>query len=104
MKLLAFTVYDEKAEAFGHPFFLSAVGLATRLFTEWINNPNTPTGKHPGDFKLYQVGTWNDGDAIFETLPVPLHIGNGNDYREEKNEQPSRPTELLSGGLHRRQN
>ncbi len=80
MKLIAFSIYDEKAECFGHPFFFSAIGLATRLFKEWVNNPNTPPGKHPTDFKLYQVGAWNDAQAKFETVDVPKFIGNGTDY------------------------
>ncbi len=85
MKLIAFSIYDEKAECFGHPFFMSAIGLATRLFTEWSNNENAPTGKNPEDFKLYEVGSWNDAQAKFETLEVPKFIGNGTDYVKKEN-------------------
>lgn len=85
MKLIAFAVYDEKAECYGHPFFLSAVGLATRLFADWCNNPNAPTGKHPEDFKLYQIGAWLDDQAKFDNVDVPIFIGHGKDYVEKEN-------------------
>ncbi len=80
MKLLAFSIYDEKSECFGHPLFFSAVGLAARLFQEWCNNPEIPPGKNPEDFKLYQIGSWNNATAKFETDNVPIFIGNGTDY------------------------
>ena len=80
MKLLAFSVYDEKAECFGQPFFTSAVGIASRTFSEWANNKESMIGRHPGDFKLYHVGYWLDDKAAFDTNQTPQLIGCGTDY------------------------
>ncbi len=74
MKLLALTVYDEKAECFGHPFFVSAIGIGTRMMATWVTNPDSIMEKHPNDFTLYQVGTWNDSEAKFENLATPKFI------------------------------
>ncbi len=79
MKLLAFTVYDEKAECFGHPFFVSAMGIATRYMAEWVNNENSMMGKHPEDFTMYQIGFWNDSEAKFENFGQPKFICKGTD-------------------------
>lgn len=84
MKLLAFTIFDEKSGAFGHPFFVPAVGLATRTFSDWCNNPKTPVGLHPEDYRLYQVGDWDDGSAKFTNLEVMRLVGTGTDYLEVK--------------------
>ncbi len=79
MKLLAFTVYDEKAECFGHPFFVSAKGIATRYMADWVKNPDSIIGRHPEDFTLYEIGYWIDGEAKFENLTTPKFICKGTD-------------------------
>ncbi len=79
MKLLAFTIYDEKAECFAHPFFVSAIGIATRMLATWTKNPDSMICKHPEDFTLYQVGTWNDAEAKFENLKTPKFVAKATD-------------------------
>ncbi len=81
MKLPAFSVYDEKAECFGHPFFVSAVGIATRYLSEWANTETSMVGKHPEDYTLYQVGYWNDAEATFETTTPSKFIAKASEYR-----------------------
>ncbi len=80
MKQIALSVYDEKAECFGHPFFTSAIGIATRMLSEWATNDNSIVGKHPEDFTLYQVGTWDDHSAKMESLPTPKFIVKANEF------------------------
>lgn len=95
MKLLAFTVYDEKAECFGHPFFVSAPGIATRFLQEWVNNENSMIGKHPGDFTLYHIGFWLDHEAKFENLQTPTFIAKGTDsILKEQNLEPPQLREV----------
>ncbi len=86
MKLLAFTIYDEKAECFAHPFFVSAIGIATRMLATWTQNPETMISKHPEDFTLYQVGTWNDAEAKFDNLGTPKFIAKATDTMITTNE------------------
>lgn len=76
MKLLAFAVLDEKTEAFLPPFFVVAPGQAVRLFTDGCQDRESPLGKHPGDYKLYRVGSFDDnsGEVVGE-LPVFMCSG-----------------------------
>ncbi|WNK14824.1 MAG: nonstructural protein [Microvirus sp.] len=60
MKMLAFAVLDEKTEAFLPPFFVVAPGQAIRLFTDGCADRESPLGKHPGDYKLYRIGSFDD--------------------------------------------
>ncbi len=80
MKLLAFSVYDEKAEAFMQPFFTATTGIATRNFGEWARNKDSMIGRHPEDFKLYNIGTYSDVTGTFENVPAPLLIGTAMQY------------------------
>lgn len=82
MKLKAFSVYDEKAECFAHPFFVSATGIATRMLATWANNPESTICKYPSDFTLYEVGSWNDGQAKFDTITPPKFIAKASEYKE----------------------
>lgn len=86
MKLIAFSVFDEKSGAFGHPFFVAAVGQATRMFSDWANSDKTPLGRHPEDYKLYQVGAWLDDCAKFDSTETPIFIGHAHDYVEKLRE------------------
>lgn len=80
MKLLAYTIYDEKAETFGHPFFVSIQGIAERHLSDWAQNPDSMIGRHPEDFTLYQIGTWNDSEAKLESLGTPKFIAKATEY------------------------
>lgn len=84
MKLLAFVVRDEKADAFAHPFFSSANGLAVRQFGDWCQDTNTPLGRHPEDFRLYRVGSWDDELGKFSNEVAPVLLSSGGEFIREK--------------------
>lgn len=71
MKLLIFTVYDIKAAAYLPPFYLNTSGQALRSFIDTVNDPAHHFNKHPEDYLLYKLGTFDDGDAGFIVLDVP---------------------------------
>ena len=80
MKVLAFSVYDEKVQAFNAPFFCQAIGQASRSFGDLVNDPQTTIHKHPEDYSLYHVGSFDDGAALFESQTPPALVGRGSDY------------------------
>jgi len=94
VKLLAFSVYDEKSGAFGHPFFVSAVGVATRMFGDFVNRKESPIGQHPEDYRLFQVGSWDDHVGEFHVAEKAQFIGHALDYVERL---PSEIREVQSG-------
>lgn len=71
MKLNAYTVYDNKSLTYSPPFFVHTDGAAIRMFSDLANDMNTNVGRHPGDYSLFQIGTFSDGNASMEpTLPI----------------------------------
>lgn len=83
MKLIMITLYDAKAEAYNAPQFVQSIGGAIRAFSDEINRPEAGNvlHSHPDDFLLYEMGTYNDGDASIElTLPLRL-IASGIDHK-----------------------
>lgn len=85
MKLKVFTVYDAKAEIHLNPFFLKTAGEATRGFEQTVNDPssNSQLSKTPEDFTLFEVGVWDDENAIFQQHEAKIPLGNGLEYKKQ---------------------
>lgn len=66
MKLLGFSVIDEKVGAYANPFFAPTVALAIRMFLDWCVDPEASISKHPGDYRLYQVGGFDQETGLFD--------------------------------------
>ena len=76
---LLFTVYDEAAQAYLPPFFVPAIGLATRAFKDCINSKDHQFGKHPDQYTLFSLGEFFDDTCeILSTNPKSL--GNGLEF------------------------
>lgn len=75
-KLVVVVVRDIKADLFGQPFFQASVGMAQRSFSDSVNQPgeNNLLFKHPGDFELYHLGTFDDQTATFDLFERPSQL------------------------------
>jgi len=78
-----FSVYDTKAEVYTPPFFVPTLGIATRAFSDCVNSADHQFGKHPQDYTLFKLGTFDDNTAHLELLPAPQSIGNGLEYLDK---------------------
>lgn len=71
MLLQAYSIYDRKALTYHAPFFAVADGAAVRSLQDLVNDQNTTIGRHPGDYVLYNVGTYSDNNGSLEPF-IPL--------------------------------
>jgi hypothetical protein len=73
MKYQIMTVFDTVSNLYGAPHYAQSKGAAIRGFSDEINRPdeNNSFYKHPDDFRLCFLGTYNDDDATFELLSIP---------------------------------
>jgi len=78
MILHAYTVMDTKAQVYLAPFFLRSAGEAIRQFTDLVNSDH-PIGRHPADYNLFSIGSFNDQTGGFEE-GIQTMLGNGLDY------------------------
>lgn len=74
MIIKAFSIYDRKALSYGPPFFAATDGAAIRSLTDLVGDPNTTVGRHPGDFVLYCIGSYDDSKGLMEALSPCLHV------------------------------
>jgi hypothetical protein len=79
-----YTIHDSKADAYLPPFFLHSDGMATRSFQDCITDKEHNFGKHPQDYTLFKIGTFNDKTSEIEYLSPIKNLGNGVEYKTEK--------------------
>jgi len=55
-----YSLYDTKVSTFGNPFCAQSDGAAVRMVIDAAGDPNTMLHKHPVDFVLYYLGTFDE--------------------------------------------
>ena len=80
MKLSVFSIHDRKAKAFLQPFYFDYKGQATRAFEDILKQKDNPVSKHPEDYSLHMLGTFDPLSGRLESLDVPEFIMNATDF------------------------
>lgn len=74
MMLLAFAFLDTKVGAYTAPFFMPHRGQAIRAASELAGDRQTTIGRHPADFSLVELGTFDDATGVLQAVQ-PLNLG-----------------------------
>jgi len=69
---LLFAIFDVKMRLFMSPYCGRNVDSALRQFSDMCNNPNNQLARHPEDFELYEVGTFDDATGIIVVIEPRL--------------------------------
>jgi len=76
MLMQIYSVFDVASGAYMRPFFCQQDGEATRMFSDLCTDAEHPMGKHPKDYSLFRLGSFNDQSALIEgTSPECLCQG-----------------------------
>lgn len=72
-------VFDDKANAFGTPFFTQSLGQAERSFIDEVNRVDDKNimYQHPDDFRLFHLGQYDDSTGEFDTSIPRLIVSGG---------------------------
>lgn len=65
MKQVVCGVFDRAAQLFGRPIFCATTAQATRSFKDEINRADSEMGRHPDDFDLFLLATFDDNTGVF---------------------------------------
>lgn len=74
MKLLTYTVYDNRALIYNQPFYAPTDGAALRMFEELANDTSTSVGRHPGDYTLFLCASYDDQAGAFWPISPLIRI------------------------------
>lgn len=59
-----YVIYDSKAEVYNRPFFLINDDIALRSALDLIQDTQTDLHRHPADFTMFKIGTYDDQTSI----------------------------------------
>jgi hypothetical protein len=94
---MVYVVYDSKAEAYLNPLFFQSKGVAIRSFTEAANDKESQMGKYPGDYTLFELGSYDPLTAKFDLHASPVSVGVAIEFVK----QPVQPVNSDPGFLDR---
>lgn len=77
MLLNVFAIHDAKAGFFQVPFYMPSVGQAVRALLDLCADGSNMIARHPGDFSLYHLGTFDDATGRFVPNEPFVHLGGG---------------------------
>lgn len=66
--------YDKKAKCYAHPFYVGHLEVGLRAFEDAANLPDHNVCKHPEDYALFHLGSFDDESGMFKLFPQPIHI------------------------------
>lgn len=79
MKYSVLSVKDRAIDAFNRPMFVPTVGVAIRSFTDECNKKDSELNAHPEDYDLYEIGSWDDQNAVYTPLESPRVVSRAQD-------------------------
>lgn len=62
------SVWDCAMQAYPRPFTVPSTGMALRSFSDEVNNPESAIAKHPEDYELHHLASFDEESGIF----IPL--------------------------------
>ena len=81
MKMVIVTILDTAAGAYGRPAFVASEGVAIRQFQDEVNRESDDNQlyRHPDDFQLFYLGTFDDNTGAMDLLASPKLISRAKD-------------------------
>lgn len=58
-------IFDVKIGAYARPVAVPADGAAIRSFQDAVNDKSTEYNKHPEDYSIFNIGTYDDVSGEF---------------------------------------
>lgn len=74
MKVNAYTIYDVKSLHYSNPFYAPTHGAAIRIVSDAAQDPQNSLSRHPADYVLYCVGSYDDSNGIFQAMDPKEHV------------------------------
>lgn len=75
MDFKVYSIYDAAVSAYMQPFCAQSKGQAVRMFSDSVNDSSTMFFKHPDDYTLFELGSWNDESASYQLHAAPVSVG-----------------------------
>lgn len=78
-----FAIYDQKAEFYLSPITFNSRGESLRNFSDAVNDSTTMLHRHPADFTLFEIGTYDNEKCEIQMHTSPINLGNAIEFVEQ---------------------
>lgn len=84
MLLQLISIRDSAIDAYDAPRAVVSVGGAVRSFGDEVNRADekNPMYKHPDDYELYHLGSYDDAAAEFDLFDKPRLVARAKDLKK----------------------
>lgn len=82
--LKVFAVRDTKLGVWMQPFQLQHTGQALRFFEDLSNDGQSIMSKHPSDFNLYEIATFDDASGAYQNLEHQVNLACASDLKKSQ--------------------
>jgi len=84
MKIGMFAIFDVKTGAYMLPFFQVTRGQAMRSLADSMGDKDNPVGRHPEDYRLFQLAEFDDESGEIEPIIKACQfVCNASEYNAE---------------------
>lgn len=67
-------VHDRQLDAYMRPFTAQSIGQAIRSFRDEVNRADSELHKHPEDYTLFKLGTFDEYTGYVQPTPKPEQL------------------------------
>lgn len=96
MKMNFYSVFDSATNAYMRPFVMQSDGQAIRGFTDESVRADSEMAKHPEDYSLFRIGSFDDNDGILEGCE-PKCIARAHEVAAATREKGGPQLDLIEG-------
>lgn len=75
-----YSIRDVKTNVYNSPYFQTHKAGAIRMFMDLCTDPQSTIKKHPADFQLYELGTFNSETGKFTSHQEPIYLSSPSDF------------------------
>ena len=75
MNIFIYSVYDNATNAYLQPMYALSKGQILRGITNAVNDPGHDFHKYARDYTLFELGSFDDSNAVFSLYPSPKSLG-----------------------------
>ena len=69
-------VKDAKVGSYARPVPVVNAATGVRAFPDAVNDPSTEYHKHPEDYTIWELGSFDDQTGLFTNLDTPIQLAN----------------------------
>jgi len=80
MLFTVFSIYDSAISTWLPPIYARNKGEMLRNFADAVSDPKSNLAKHPTDYSLHELGTFDDDKCKFSLLNAPVRLCLASDF------------------------